>query len=292
LVPPPSHPDPRTTPGYFAKSNPRKDLQAQADPFVPGQPLDRNLQRVPVGVQSVLAAGDGQAQYIPVPIMTQPPVARMPQPPSPVRQPAGMPAPPSDEFVNAFSPPQGASPPQMPMPGNGMFPQGPMAMGYGRMPMPPMPMMPMGPTGPAMMPTGFHGPIRTAPTGPQAAAGQIDQQLATLKNALYPSHREMAVINLSDYSARYFPQVVRALVTAAKDDPAPTVRAACVSGLMKMQANSPEVVGVLSHLRNDGDPRVRQEVDQALAVLAPGQAPAAEMPNVQPAQAEQRPTLP
>src|SRR5205807_10126305 len=96
------------------------------------------------------AAGDGQVQYIPVPVVTAPPITRMPQPPNPVRQPGGMPmpTPPSDEFVNAFSPPQGASPPQMPVPGNGMYPQGPMmAPGYGRMPMPPM--MPMGAMGPA-----------------------------------------------------------------------------------------------------------------------------------------------
>jgi hypothetical protein len=310
LVPPPSagRPNPQTTPGFFPATEPRQAAQAQAapPPFQPGQPLDGRVQRVPAGMQSVVAAADGQVQYMPVPIMTQPPVARMPQAPNPVGQQPGMPGmPPADQFVNAFTPPQQQSQPPMPMAGYGMYPQGMMPMGYGppmyRAPYPPYAMVPQMANGP-MVPMGYSGPMPAMPYAPaarpampmipQATSGHVEQQVATLKNALYPSHREMAAMHLAGYNALYYPQVVRALATSAKDDPAPTVRVACVNGLAKMQANSPEVVGMLNQLRNDGDPRVRQEVDQALARLAPGLAPMSEPSNVQPAQATQMPMLP
>jgi hypothetical protein len=333
VIAPPSasRPDPLTTPGFFPKTDPRQALNAQVKPPQPVpprslnaqakppqpvspqpvppqsvQPLDGRIQRVPTGMQSVVAAGDGPAQYIPVPIMTQPPVNRMPQAPNPVgQQPgmAGMPGIPSDQFVNAFTPagqPNQMPPmPPMPMAGYGMYPR-PMMPPMGYQPYAMGPAIPMG-MPPGMVPAGYTGPMPPMPYGPAprammpnvpvATGGHIEQQLATLKNALYPSHREMAVMSLSGNNAQYYPQVVRALAAAAKDDPAPTVRAACVGGLAKMQANSPEVINVLSQLRNDGDPRVRHEVDQALARLAPGLPPATEQPNVQPAQATQLPPL-
>jgi hypothetical protein len=300
LVPPPSQgrPNPQTTPGFFPTSDPRQAVQAQAQavPVQQAQPLDGRVQRVPSGMQSVVAAGDGPAQYMPVPIMTQPPVTRMPQPPNPVRQPQGMPGmPPQEQFVNAFTPPPQEQPP-MPMAGYGMYPRGVMQTGF----VPPMirnpyPQVAMG--GP-MVPMGYPGPIPPTPYGapsqpsmqmlPPVNTGYMEQQLAALKNALFPSHREMAAIQLTAYNAQYYPQVVRALVMSAKDDPAASVRAACVNGLVKLRANTPEVIGVLNQLRNDDDPRVRQEVDQAMARMAPS----AEPHNLQPAQATQMQTQP
>jgi hypothetical protein len=299
LVPPPSmgRPDPQTTPGFFAKVDPRQALQEQSQPApLPiGQPLDGRVQRVPAGMQSVMSAGD-PVQYMPIPIMTQPPVTQMPQAPSPVRQKPGMPAmPPQEQFVNAFTPPQQDLPP-MPMAGYGMYPRGVMATGYVppmiRNPYPPYamngPMVPMGYPGP--MPTPAYNPAArpSMPVLPPVAVSHFEQQMAVLKDALYPSHREMAAMQLAGYSTQYFPHVVQALVTAAKGDPAATVRAACVGALVKLRANTPEVIGVLHQLRNDGDPRVRQEVDQAFVQFAPGLAPH-EQPHLQPAQATQRP---
>ena len=57
------------------------------------------------------------------------------------------------------------------------------------------------------------------------------------------------------------------LLQAAQQDPAATVRASCVYSLAHMNAASEPVVSTLYMLRNDGDPRVRQEVEQALVRL-------------------------
>ena len=55
-----------------------------------------------------------------------------------------------------------------------------------------------------------------------------------------PSEREMAVDRLARRDWRTEPTVVNALVTAAKADPAPLVRASCVRALGTM--NGGEVV--------------------------------------------------
>jgi hypothetical protein len=319
FVAPPSvgRQDPQSTPGFFPTTNPRAAMQAQITsaqhvrqqpmpaapvqaaqptPAAPVQsaqpqtvqavpvervvPLDGTIHRIPSGMQSVVAAGEGQAQYIPVPIMTAPPMTRMVVPPNPVRE---QPALPSDQFANAFTPPQM---PNQPIAAWGMDPRPRMPSGYPN-PMANGPMIPMGMMPPPMVPPSYRGPMTMAmPEDPTAL------HLSMLKNALYPSHREIAAMQLSAFNCQQFPHVVRALLTSAKHDPAATVRAACVGGLMKMQVQSAELVAVLHQLRNDADPRVHHEVEQALARLAPVLPPGSEQPAVQPAQATGMPTLP
>jgi len=97
---------------------------------------------------------------------------------------------------------------------------------------------------------------------PPAPNGQQFQ--AVLRDSMMPSEREMAAEALSEFHQQQDPTVVPALLRAAADDPAGTVRAACVHGLVKMNANSSEVVGVLMNLKADPDHRVRHEVHQAL----------------------------
>jgi vesicle coat complex subunit len=58
------------------------------------------------------------------------------------------------------------------------------------------------------------------------------------------------------------------LITAAKDDPAPTVRATCVRSLANMKANTMPVITTVRNLTSDTDPRVRQEAERALSVLS------------------------
>ena len=100
--------------------------------------------------------------------------------------------------------------------------------------------------------------------GNAAATGQL---LMTLKEALYPSQREWAAGALVSIDWRMQPQVVDALVLAAREDPAATVRATCVHSLAKMRCTTPTVVAVIQGLKSDADPRVRQEADQALVSL-------------------------
>ena len=92
--------------------------------------------------------------------------------------------------------------------------------------------------------------------------------LDVLHDSLYPSQREWAAETLSALDWRCSPKVVEAMVAGAREDPAATVRAACVRCLTKMKANSKEVLSAITALKNDTDPRVRQEADQAMLALA------------------------
>jgi hypothetical protein len=253
--------------------------------------------QIPLGTASVVAAGD--PQYIPVPIVTLPspsspmPVTQVPQAPQ-LNQPM---------LANAFH--QGGAamaPPSMSgqMPANafgasvagnygapGYVPPGYGGTAYGQ----PLPAMPMGP---AIQP-GFYGPPRgqmVAPAGyypmppnpemlrpmmlPPAADGDVDVQslLNQLRDSMLPSQREWAATQLADLEWRKIPQVVDAMVQAAKHDPAASVRAGCIHCLAKMNVATPPVIAVIQSLKTDADPRVHREATAALAKLAPGQAPA------------------
>ncbi len=91
--------------------------------------------------------------------------------------------------------------------------------------------------------------------------------MAALASAPYPSHREMAAEQLAAIDWRCQPVVLEALVASAKNDPAATVRAGCVRALVKMKANTPEVVAAIRSLKDDKDEHVRQEVAQVLPSL-------------------------
>jgi hypothetical protein len=183
----------------------------------------------------------------------------------------------------------------MPMPMDPM----PMAGGYGMMPMPmggcgmmppmmpPMPMvpppamarampMPAYPAGPGMM----QGPpamtvgcwAPAAPVQPYQQPRSADphtaqQLIQTLREALYPSQREWAVETLATMDWRTHPQIFDALLNAAREDPAPTVRSCSVRCLAGMNVGSTILAMTLQSLKNDADPRVRYEVEQALAKM-------------------------
>jgi hypothetical protein len=95
------------------------------------------------------------------------------------------------------------------------------------------------------------------------------QLLAVLHDALFPSQRETAAEKLATLDWRTNETVVQALVQRAREDPAATVRAACVHALVKMKVDTVPVVTTLQALKSDGDVRVRDEAEQGLAILAP-----------------------
>jgi hypothetical protein len=109
------------------------------------------------------------------------------------------------------------------------------------------------------------------------------QLLAQLKESQFPSQREWAAECLSRQDWRAQPQIIAALVTAAREDPAAAVRAGCVRALGKMKANTLPVVQTVQALKSDRDPRVRQEVDEALAAL--GAAPESRDGGIRPVSA-------
>jgi hypothetical protein len=97
---------------------------------------------------------------------------------------------------------------------------------------------------------------------------QTGYLIGMLRGSPLPSEREMAVEQLARYDWKPRPQLVGALLQAAQSDPAPAVRASCVRALARMKIDTPPAVQTVQALKSDSDPRVRQEVQQALAILA------------------------
>jgi hypothetical protein len=135
---------------------------------------------------------------------------------------------------------------------------------------------------------GFYGPLSgqgIAPAGhalqrypaqqrslmqPSWNGSSDPQELFTqLRDAQLPSQREWAAIRLAELDWHKHSGVVEALVQAAKEDPAASVRSGCIHCLANMNAKLASVIAVLSALKGDSDPRVQHEASEALARLAP-----------------------
>jgi hypothetical protein len=99
----------------------------------------------------------------------------------------------------------------------------------------------------------------------------IEHARLILRDSIYPSEREWAATCLSKNDWRAHPEVVEALMTAARKDPAATVRAECVRCLAAMKVNSLPVMQTMSSMKDDSDPRVRKEVQHAIATLGASQ---------------------
>lgn len=106
-----------------------------------------------------------------------------------------------------------------------------------------------------------------APAGVSAPPTGVPQLLAALNDSLRPSEREAAAEHLSELDWRIQPLVVEQLMKAAREDPAATVRAACVHALAQMKVTTPAALALVRDLKADRDPRVRQEAEEALSVL-------------------------
>jgi hypothetical protein len=258
----------------------------------------------PLGTQSVVGAAGGmnsQVQFVPVPIITVPDLTRPPMPPThapqPIIQPAGASAyvpgaaskalgpnvtttdegmvnaftsMPSREQValatNAFTNGESAAAVQGPMmPAQQNYPRSPyglMAQGASGMAPPAM--------NPSVMPVVYQMPMQAGLLMPTAAEQQM---LGALRDSLYPSQREWAVAGLATFDWHAHPEVVQALLTAGHQDPAATVRAACVHHLARMNVNIMPVMELVQKSRADADPRVRLEADRALSAMQPAATP-------------------
>jgi hypothetical protein len=112
------------------------------------------------------------------------------------------------------------------------------------------------------VPVAFQAPATVTPEG-------VQQMVGLLRTSLYPSQREWAADYLAGLDWRTHPEVLNALVSASREDPAPTVRAACALCLGRMNV-SPDLVGeTLQALKADADPRVRQAAETSLARFGP-----------------------
>ncbi len=108
--------------------------------------------------------------------------------------------------------------------------------------------------------------------GPEVS-GDPQGSMATLRNSLMPSEREMAAESLGSTDARANPAVVSELLRSARQDPAASVRCACVRSLVKMNVNSGVAMATLQGLKSDSDPQVRATAQEALAAVASQPAP-------------------
>lgn len=288
------------------KPEPKPETKpSEPTPAAPPVPQPTAGPVLPAGAGSVLAAG--QVQYVPVPIVTTPNVMRMPQqPPQPNVPQAPQPnqqvlahayrtgaygAPSAmrpEDMVNAFTPMP--APDESSLGGAGAYPDLMMhpaqmqamqmqamqqqamhlqAMLMARGMVPQLPTAPMTPPAmlPPVQPVGYQGVPQSVV---QASGGVPDMQqaLSLLSDSLYPSQREWAADKLSGCKWKTSPHVVQALLTALKDDPAPSVRAACVRSLAKMDANVAPVLQALESLKADPEEMVRREAELALSSMS------------------------
>jgi hypothetical protein len=274
-------------------------------------------------VRAAISGDTSGVHYAPVPIVTipdlahppTPPTASLPQPPQPPRFGNAMPTGPMFVPMNrALGPTPTTTDPGMtnaftsmpsdeavahatnafgPMPAQ---PAAPMGAGYGQ----PAPgaFAPNGYAGVNAMPpavnaysgqpagivqAGYQPPLSQPTYRPQPVTPAMENSMANLKSSLYPSQREWAAECLSTVDWHTSPQIVQALVTGAHEDPAASVRAACIHSLAKMKCNAPEVMATIEALHGDMDPRVRQEVDHALTTLGGGHMTTPATPAVIPA---------
>jgi hypothetical protein len=261
----------------------------------------------PLGAGSVVASGNSP-QYVPVPMVTvpqsnppAPPAAQLPKPPTQAPNPTWYvnaftpPLPPNSvpdssmaqqhmQMVAVVPPGYPAGPggnPAMvgyqgvaylpvPMPISGPG-RGSVPMAY-QGPAPPTPIMgqpanlPMMAQGYGMMPAPAYSMMAEQPhTAPQVS---LQQSIGTLQTSIYPSQREIAVQHLSQIDPRSNPQLAQILLQTAKSDPAPTVRAACVAGLVRMGVQGENMVRTCIALKADSDIRVRSEAERALEILS------------------------
>jgi hypothetical protein len=113
-------------------------------------------------------------------------------------------------------------------------------------------------------------PLPPPPTDSGLEQSGIPEQMTVLRDSAYPAQREWAAMNLASQDLRMHAEILTALLTAARQDSAPTVRAACIHGLARQRVNGEAFLTCLNALKKDSDPRVRLEVDQALALVGGG----------------------
>lgn len=112
------------------------------------------------------------------------------------------------------------------------------------------------------------GPMdRPAPAANASQGADVAQLVVVLRESPYPAQREWAAGTLATYDWRVHPQILPALMQAAKQDPAANVRIGGVFALGRTNAATEAVVSTLRSLQGDSDPRVRDEVAKALSRL-------------------------
>ena len=101
-------------------------------------------------------------------------------------------------------------------------------------------------------------------TKPATTLSPVQRQVQKLKDAEFPSEREVAAMTLALSDARATPEVIDALVTAAQTDQAASVRVCLVRCLYRLSTESPQVVPVIQALQADADDEVSRTAQLAM----------------------------
>jgi hypothetical protein len=228
---------------------PERTVNAFNDPPVEGQGVPPP--HVPALLQHSPARGmlagypHGVPQLMPPRL---PPEAQCQVPPGQQHQPVpGVALMPNPAYQSAayFNMPQASQAHVYGMPQGGI-PQGGMAAGY----------------------QPYQQPLQQAAMQPDAdPQSNVSLLLKMLQESDYPSQREWAADQLAGQGMRSGPQVVAAIMAAARDDLAPMVRACCVRCLTRMGVQTMPMGKLLEDLRSDPDPRVRDAVQEASRTL-------------------------
>lgn len=118
---------------------------------------------------------------------------------------------------------------------------------------------------PAELPALRTPDLPPAPS-PQGAPVPV-AYMSVLQGSKAADQREWAAENLGGFDGWTNPRVVEALARAAREDSSPLVRATCLRSLARMNVQSVPVLVAVREARQDGDPRVRSEAEQALRQL-------------------------
>jgi hypothetical protein len=103
---------------------------------------------------------------------------------------------------------------------------------------------------------------------PGATSATAKQMLAVLRKIPNAGQRQWAAENLASVNCQAEPDVIPALLKAAQDDAATTVRITCIRSLAKLGAYGSTTTSVLQSLQYDRDAGVRTEASLALSKLA------------------------
>jgi hypothetical protein len=275
---------------------------AYQNAFTPPEPpkgAKDNYHNPMMGMMPPPGYGMGQPGMMPPPGYGMGQPGMMPPPGYGMGQPGMMPPPGYGMGQPGMMPPPGygmAPPPMMAQgfpqgqPGSPSFPVN-VARNY-QGPTPPSPFGPQQPVVPVMYQqpppppymgypppqTQYANPAMDRPGIPATPASlQVSEEdgvyqlLTTLKTSLYPAQREWAAIHLAKYDWRNQSHLIQGLLAGAKEDPAATVRIACIKSLVRLGVNREVYRPTLESMGQDIDPRVRQAVEEALSGTTPAQ---------------------
>ena len=98
----------------------------------------------------------------------------------------------------------------------------------------------------------------------------VEEMLSFLRNSAYPELREFNAARLSTPEMKNNREVFQAVLSAARTDPEPSVRMACIRGIAVMGVYSPAALITLQDLMKDPNAAVRAEAERSLARLNAG----------------------